>query len=251
MEKYVLRTVGLTKQFSGIVAVNDVTTQIHEGILKGIIGPNGAGKTTFFNLISGALLPTNGQIFFNGEEITRCPPHVRSHRGIARSYQITNIFLHLTVFENVRIAVQSRAKWDTNYNLFSKVEKYESFMQKTLELLEMVKLADKAYVIALNLPHADQRKLEIAMTLATEPSLLLLDEPTAGMAIEEIPEMLEVIIRLKKREELTILLIEHKLDMVMDMVDSVMVMAEGEVIADDKPEMIKKNEFVQKAYLGS
>lgn len=247
----ILETKDLTKSFGGLVAIDHVNIAIPKGVLKAIIGPNGAGKTTLFNLISGTLKPTEGRIFFNGEDITDKPPHVRSHKGISRSFQITNIFPRLTTLENVRIAAQSRADGRVNYNLLSNVMTYTSFIEKALDLLTQVGLEGKEHFLACNLSHADQRKLEIAIAMATDPQLLLLDEPTSGIAIEEVQDIVNAITRLKKgRKELTLIVIEHKLDVVMDIAESIMVMSEGRVIADDKPDQITKNELVQQAYLG-
>jgi len=252
IEMVILETKQLTKSFGGLVAVNNVNMVIPEGTIKAIIGPNGAGKTTLFNLISGTLKPTKGKIFFNGEDITDMPPHSRSQKGISRSFQVINIFPGLTTLENVRIAVQSRASRRVNYNLLSDATSYSSFTEKALELLNEVELKGKEHLIARNLSHADQRKLDIAIALATDPKLLLLDEPTSGVAIEEVPDIINLIKKLKerRRKEITIVLIEHKLDVVMNVADSIMVMFEGRVIADDKPNRIVKNELVQQAYLG-
>lgn len=247
----VLETRDLTKNFGGLVAVDHVNIAIPKGVIKAVIGPNGAGKTTFFNLVSGTLKPTEGKIFFNGEDITDKPPHVRSHKGISRSFQITSIFPRLTILENVRIAAQSRADGRVNYNLFSDAMSYSSFTEKALELLDEIGLEGKERFLACNLPHADQRKLEMAVAIATDPQLLLLDEPTAGIAIEEVPDIVNVITRLRKaRMELTLIVIEHRLDVVMGIAESITVMSEGRVIADDKPDQIAKNELVQQAYLG-
>lgn len=247
----ILETRDLTKSFGGLVAVDHVNLAICQGIIKGIIGPNGAGKTTLFNLISGILLPTHGKIFYKGEEITNDPPHIRSRKGISRSFQITNIFPNLTVLENVRIAVQSRAGIKVNYNFLSSAQDYSFFVERALSYLREVGLEGKRFSLTRDLSHADQRKLEIAMSMATEPQLLLLDEPTAGIAAEEIPEIINVIKELKeKRKELTILMIEHKMDVISKIAESVIVMCEGKIIADGKPEEIACCELVQRAYLG-
>jgi len=244
----ILETRNLTKKFGGLMAVNDVSVGIKKGICKGLIGPNGAGKTTLFNLICGILKPTSGTVFFKGEDITGLPSHKISMRGISRSYQITNIFTRLPVLENVRIAVQSRGK--DNYNFYSNIKDLKEYNKRALEILEMIGLKGRAYYIADFLTHGDQRKLEIGMALATEPELLLLDEPTAGISIEEVPDMINVIQRIKQTGAVTILLVEHKIDVVMDICDSVLVMHEGSIIADGTPEEIAKNELVQKVYLG-
>lgn len=244
----ILETKNLTKKFGGLVAVNNVSVGIERGICKGLIGPNGAGKTTFFNLTCGILKPTSGKVFFKGEDISGLPPHKISRRGLSRSYQITNIFTRLPVLENIRIAVQSRGK--DNYNFYSNVEDIKAYKRRTLEILEMVGLKRRAYYIADFLTHGDQRKLEIGMALATEPELLLLDEPTAGVSIEEIPDVTNIIQRIKQTGKITILLVEHKIDVIMDICDSVLVMHEGSIIADGTPEEITKNKLVQTVYLG-
>lgn len=247
----ILETKDLTKTFGGLVAVDRVNLAIPQGTIKGIIGPNGAGKTTLFNLISGVISLTRGKILYRGEDITHYPPHVRSHKGISRSFQVTSIFPNLTVLENVRIAVQSRMKARFNYNFLADVREADFLIKKALGYIHEVGLKGKELVLARDLPHADQRKLELAISMATEPQLLLLDEPTAGLAIEEIPEIINVIKRLKEaRKELTILMIEHKMDVISKIADTIIVMFEGRVIADGKPEEIARNELVQRAYLG-
>lgn len=244
----ILETRKLTKKFGGLVAVNNVSVGIERGICKGLIGPNGAGKTTFFNLICGILKPTSGKVFFKEEDISRLPPHKISRKGLSRSYQITNIFTRLPVLENIRIAVQSRGK--DNYDFYSNVEDIKEYKRRTLEILEMVSLKRRAYYIADFLTHGDQRKLEIGMAIATQPELLLLDEPTAGVSIEEISDVTNIIQRIKQTGEITILLVEHKIDVIMDICDSVLVMHEGSIIADGTPEEITNNKLVQTVYLG-
>jgi branched-chain amino acid transport system ATP-binding protein len=247
-KKAILETKNLTKKFGGLVAVNNVSFGVEKGICKGLIGPNGAGKTTFFNLICGLLKPTSGKVFFKGEDISGLPPHKISKKGISRSYQITNVFTRLSVLENVRTAVQSRGK--DNYNFYSNFEDLKEYKKKTLEILETVGLKRRAYYLADFLPHGDQRKLEIAMAMATEPELLLLDEPTAGVSIEEVPDVIKIIQKIKQISEIAILLVEHKIDVIMDVCDSVMVMHQGSIIADDIPEEITNNKLVQTVYLG-
>lgn len=245
---FILETRNLTKKFGGLVAVNNVSVGIERGICKGLIGPNGAGKTTFFNLICGNFKPTSGKVFFKGKDISGLPPHKISRRGLSRSYQITNIFTRLSVLENIRIAVQSRGK--DNYNFYSNVEDIKEYKRRTLEILEMVGLKRRAYYIGNFLTHGDQRKLEIGMALATEPALLLLDEPTAGVSIEEIPDVTNIIQRIKQTGKITTLLVEHKIDVIMDICDSVLVMHEGSIIADGTPKEITNNKLVQTVYLG-
>lgn len=244
----ILETRNLTKRFGGLVAVDNVSVGMERGICKGLIGPNGAGKTTFFNLICGILKPTSGKVFFEGKDISGMPSHKISRRGLSRSYQVTNIFTRLPVLENIRIAVQSRGK--DNYNFYSNAEGIKDYKRKTLEILEMVGLKRRAYYIADFLTHGDQRKLEIGMAIATEPELLLLDEPTAGVSIEEIPDVTNIIQKIKQTGKITILLVEHKIDVIMDICDSVFVLHQGSIIADGTPKEITNNKLVQKVYLG-
>ncbi|MEM2292234.1 MAG: ABC transporter ATP-binding protein [Nitrososphaerota archaeon] len=244
----ILETKNLTKKFGEFTAVNNVSITIETGICKGLIGPNGAGKTTLFNLICGLIKPTSGKIFFKGDDITRLSPNKISKKGISRSFQITNVYPRLSVLENVRLAVQSRGK--ENYNFYSNVDRFKEYQRRALEILEIMGLKHRAFYPVSFLPQSDQRKLEIAMALATDPELLLLDEPTAGVSIEEVPDVVNVIQKIRQNSKITILLVEHKIDVIMDICDSVMVMHEGSIIADGTPEEIAENELVQKVYLG-
>ncbi|AMX83407.1 ABC transporter ATP-binding protein [Geobacillus subterraneus] len=244
----ILETKQLTVRFGDHVAVDHVSIQIEEHEVKSIIGPNGAGKTTFFNLLSGQLKPTHGHVFFKGENITNLPPALRTRKGIGRSFQITNVFPQLTCFENVRLAVQSKSR--VYFNCFSNAKRFKEIEEKAYEWLELVLLDNKADELAVHLAHGEKRKLEIAMLLALETDLLLLDEPTAGMSLEEVPKILEVIQKIKEQRNRTILLIEHKIDMVLDLSDTIMVLFNGRLLADGKPKEIIKNEQVQSAYLG-
>jgi len=243
-----LQTEGLTIQFGGHVAVNGVTFSLNPQEFKSIIGPNGAGKTTFFNLISGQLKPTAGSVSFKGRDISKLNVYERTRLGIGRSFQITNVFPNLTVLENVRMAAQ--AKGGGSFRLLSHYKKFKQYEETSYHLLEKVHLANKANQLATNLSHGDKRKLEIAILLALEPELLLLDEPTAGMSLEEVPAIIEVIRSLKDSGQHTILLIEHKIDMVLDLSDSLAVLFNGRLLADGTPEEIMNNELVQSAYLG-
>jgi branched-chain amino acid transport system ATP-binding protein len=244
----ILETRDLTIAFGGHVAVNGVTVQVPRNHFKSIIGPNGAGKTTFFNLLSGQLQPTKGNVIFKGTDITTLSPPFRTRLGMGRSFQITNVFPNLSVLENVRLAVQSQA--GVRFDLFSHFTKYKKFEEKALALLDSVLLSNKKDALAKNMSHGEKRKLEIAMLLALESELLLLDEPTAGMSLEEVPAILDVIRAIKREGNRTIVLIEHKMDMVLDLSDSIMVLFNGKLLADDTPEAIMKNETVQSAYLG-
>lgn len=244
----ILETKDLTIAFGGHVAVNGVSLTVEANRFKSIIGPNGAGKTTFFNLLSGQLKPTHGQVFFKGTDITHLSPPAKTRLGIGRSFQITNVFPNLTVLENVRLAVQSQA--GILYQMLAHFKKYSKFEEKAEQLLSTVLLDNKTEALARNLSHGEKRKLEIAMLLALETELLLLDEPTAGMSLEEVPAILEVIRKIKEQKNRTILLIEHKMDMVLDLSDSIAVLFNGKLLADGFPEEIMNNELVQSAYLG-
>lgn len=248
MSESLLETRGLTIRFGAHVAVSEVDFHLPRHTFKSIIGPNGAGKTTFFNLLSGQLKPTDGTVQFKGRDITKLPVHERTRLGMGRSFQITNVFPNLTVLENVRMAAQ--AIGGVSFRLFSHYKKFKAFEEKAHALLQKVHLDKQADQLAKNLSHGDKRKLEIAILLALEPTLLLLDEPTAGMSLEEVPSIIEVIRELKESGEHTILLIEHKIDMVLDLSDSLAVLFNGKLLADGTPEEIMNNELVQSAYLG-
>jgi branched-chain amino acid transport system ATP-binding protein len=243
-----IETDDLSITFGGHTAVDSVSISVPEKHFKSIIGPNGAGKTTFFNLLSGQLAPTNGKIYFRGKDITKLSSTKRTREGIGRSFQITNVFPNLTVLENVRLAVQSKA--GVRYQMLFHYKKYREFEEKAQEWLRLVLLDDKVDSLASNLAHGEKRKLEMAMLLALETEVLLLDEPTAGMSLEDVPAILEVIKRIKEKGDRTIILIEHKMDMILDLSDSVMVLFNGRLLADGTPEEIMKNETVQSAYLG-
>ncbi len=248
-ENNILQTEELTRAFGGHVAVNRVSLTVRRGEFKSIIGPNGAGKTTLFNLISGMLPPSRGRVLFDGQDITRQPAYKRSHAGIGRSFQMTTVFPNLSVVENVRLAAQSRSSHA--FNFWRPARQFGQDEERAYALLETVMLAGRELQTAITLSHGDKRKLEIAILLATDPSLLLLDEPTAGMSRDDVPGIIEVVQRIKRAGERTVMLVEHKMDMVMSVSDSVMVMHYGELIADGSPEEIAQNETVQSAYLGN
>ncbi len=241
----ILKTINLTKNFGGLAAVHDVSFVVKEGDLQSIIGPNGAGKSTFFKLITGEIEPTKGRIIFFNKDITGLPQTVISHLGIAVAYQITNIFPMLTVFENVRVAVQSRK---TTFNLWSNAISNKDFIEPTLGILEQVDLLDFRDEIAANLSHGHQKRLEIGIALATRPKLLLLDEPTAGLSPTETRQTIELIKKISQK--LTIILVEHKMKVVMEVSDKITVLHYGQLLAQGTPDEIRNNEEVKRVYLG-
>jgi len=244
----IFETKDLRKEFGALVAVADVSIKVHKNSLHAIIGPNGAGKTTFFNLLSGNLEPTSGQVFFKGKDITRQPVHRTIHFGIGRSFQITNIFPNLTVLENIRLASQALGK--DNFKFFRATAAFERYEERAREVIELVGLTGKAYTLARTLPHGDQRKLELGMILAPDPEVLLLDEPTAGMAAEQVPELIALIQEIQKQGNKTVMLVEHNMNVVMSVSDVITVMHQGAVLAEGSPAEIAANETVQTAYLG-
>ncbi len=241
-----LRTEGLTMRFGGLIAVNNVSLTIPRGEIRAIIGPNGAGKSTFFNCVTGVLRPSGGQIYVNGEDVAGLPPHRISHKGIARSYQITNILPGATVLENARIAVQSRHH---SWSLFRHHLSYRDLVDRARAALGSVGLREKEGELAANLSHGEQRNLEIAIALATEPELLCLDEPTAGMSVSETHATAELVRRIASN--LTILIVEHDMEVVMGLADRVTVFHYGEVLAEGTPAEIQANARVQEVYLKS
>jgi branched-chain amino acid transport system ATP-binding protein len=242
---YALKTEHLTRSFSGFKAVNDVTIEIPRGGVRTIIGPNGAGKTTFFNLLSGLLPPSNGRVFFEDRDITGLDPFQRARLGIARSFQISNIFRKLSVYENVRLAVQSLHDGKANFFLSTGMGDLHG---KTAAVLEDIGLSDVADGLAENLSHGDQRRLEIGLVLARDPQILMLDEPVAGMSPKETHATVELIQRVSPGR--TILLVEHDIDVVMSISTTITVMQTGQILAVGTPEEIRANEAVQRAYLG-
>ncbi len=243
-----LETHDLSRHFGGLKAVEGVRLRVQAGHLHSIIGPNGAGKTTLFNLLSGVLKPTRGQVFLRGRDITPLPPHRIAHLGLGRSYQITNIFPTLTVFENVRLAAQ--ALGNDNFRLFTPADSLARYAEQAAAALEATELTAKAALPALSLPHGDKRKLELAILLAQDPELLLLDEPTSGLAGELVPEFMGLVDRIRRRGNKTVVLVEHNMNIVMSLSDRISVMHLGQLLAEGTPAEIAANETVQKAYLG-
>ena len=244
----IIETRDLRKEFGALVAVNDVTMRIEEGALHSIIGPNGAGKTTFFNLVSGRLRPTSGKVLYKGADITDHPAHETIHRGIGRSFQITNIFPSLTVHENVRLAVQ--ATGHDSFRMLASHRRFTDYAARASEVLERVGLAERALQIAGTLPHGDQRKLEIGMILAPDPDVLMLDEPTAGMAAEQVPLLMDLVQSIQQTGSKTVVLVEHNMNVVMRVSDRISVMHQGAILAEGTPGEISANTSVQTAYLG-
>lgn len=241
-----LRVESVFKSFDEFMAVNGANLQVEKGEIVAVIGPNGAGKTTLFNLITGLLKPDRGRILFKEEDITPLPPYEICRRGITRSFQIVNIFPRLTVFGNVQVAVLSHQRRSSN--LFRSAEHIA--VKETQEILETVGLLDKENFIAGSLSHGDQKILEIAIALGNEPELLILDEPTAGMSPEETQKTMELIKRLAKMRELTILFCEHDMEIVFSIAQRIMVMRHGRTIIQGTPEEVRSNPEVQEAYLG-
>jgi branched-chain amino acid transport system ATP-binding protein len=241
-----LQVEAVNKSFEDFMAVSGANLTVGKGEIVAVIGPNGAGKTTLFNLITGALKRDRGKIIFKGEDISELPPHEICKKGISRSYQIVNIFPRLTVFKNVQVAVLSRQR--KSRKLFQPAE--NMVVTETKDILESVGLLDKAHGVAGALSHGDQKILEIAIALGNEPELLILDEPTAGMSPEETSATMELIKRLAQMRGLTILFCEHDMDIVFSIAESIMVMHQGRTLIQGGPEEVRKNSFVQEAYLG-
>jgi branched-chain amino acid transport system ATP-binding protein len=243
---YAFKTEHLSRSFSGFKAVNDVTIEIPAGGIRTIIGPNGAGKTTFFNLLSGLLPPSSGTIYFAGQDVTALEPYRRARLGLARSFQITNIFAKLTVYENVRLAVQ--AVYDGRASFFFPSKSMGDLAERTEAILHDIGLAHLATTHAENLSHGDQRRLEIGLVLARDPKVLLLDEPLAGMSPTETHATVDLIVRIAPGR--TIILVEHDIDVIMAISTTITVLQTGQILAVGTPEEIRANEAVQRAYLG-
>ena len=241
-----LRIRDIYKSFGEFMAVDGAELTIGRGELMAVIGPNGAGKTTLFNLITGQLKPDRGSITFMEEDITNLPPHQICRKGIARSFQIVNIFPRLTVYRNVQVAVISQQR--KSNTLFHPAQSIA--MEETNSILENVGLLDKAWHIAGSLSHGDQRVLEIAIALGNDPKMLILDEPTAGMSPEETSATMELIKRLAEERGLTILFCEHDMDVVFSVAQGIMVMHQGRTLIQGKPQQVRENEEVMRAYLG-
>jgi branched-chain amino acid transport system ATP-binding protein len=243
-----LEVTGVSKRFGSLVALQDISLRVETGELRAIIGPNGAGKTTLFNLVSGFSRPTSGTISFDGSDIASLPAHERVVLGIARTFQVTEIFPELTVFENVRISTEVA----NGYRLRPWIGKTEvkKVRSQVEQVLELTGIAPKAHRRVGELAHGDQRAAEIAMALALRPRMLLLDEPTAGMGEQETYDITQLIRRLHRESKYTIVLIEHDMRVIFHLADRITVLDQGRLLAEGNPEEISKNESVQAAYLG-
>jgi branched-chain amino acid transport system ATP-binding protein len=244
----VLETKNLTIRFGGHVAVDGVSCAFQPGTLTAIVGPNGAGKTTYFNLISGQLPASSGEVWLDGENLTALTAPVRTRRGLGRAFQLTQLFAHLTVLENVRLAVQARR--GLGLRMLSVWLSHKELIAEARSILERVRLASRADDLAASLPHGDQRKLEVAMLIALDPKVYLFDEPTAGMSVDEVPVVLDLIRALKAEKRHTLLLVEHKMDVVRELADRIIVLHQGRLVADGDPETVIASPVVQEAYLG-
>ncbi len=243
-----LETKNLTIRFGGHTAVDAVSCAFHPGELTVVVGPNGAGKTTFFNLVSGQLAPSEGEILKNGEEIGTLSPSARARRGIGRAFQLTNLFPRLTVLENVRLAVQAREGLGPNF--LRRAAALRGLRERAFSHLEATRLKEVAHLPASALPHGDQRKLEVALLLAMEPDIFMFDEPTAGMSVDEAPVILDLIADIRKDKTKTILLVEHKMDVVRALADRIVVLHNGQLVADGNPDEVIALPIVREIYLG-
>src|SRR3954467_6484317 len=247
-----LETRDLTIRCGGHVAVNRVSCRFEAGTLTAIVGPNGAGKTTYFNLISGQLRASEGTVSLNGRDLSGLSPSARTHAGLGRAFQLTNLFPNLTVLENVRLAVQATREGPhrRGVNLWGILGEHRALTERADQILTDVALKSKEHATVASLPHGDQRKLEVALLMALEPKVFMFDEPTAGMNAAEAPVILDLIRALKKDKTKTILLVEHKMDVVRELADRIIVLHNGTLVADGEPAEVIASPIVQEAYLG-
>jgi branched-chain amino acid transport system ATP-binding protein len=243
--KVILRTTGVSKKFGKFVALNNISAEFSRDAITSIIGPNGAGKSTYFNLLSGAFPPSSGKVEFEGRDVTNVAQHEFAHMGIAKSFQITNVFPLLTTRENVRVGLQA---FVSRYDIWRPRAKLSELVEKADALLALVGLWERRERLAKELAHGEQRALEIGMALSANPRLLLLDEPTAGMSPEETRVMMDLIVKLSK--ERTVILVEHKMKLVMGISDRVLVLHHGELLAQGTPTEVRQNDQVKRVYLG-
>lgn len=247
-----LATQDLTIRFGGHVAVNNVTCAFEPGTLTAIVGPNGAGKTTYFNLISGQLKATSGTVSLDGRDLSGQSPSARTRAGLGRAFQLTNLFPNLSVLENVRLAVQATRDGPhrRGLNLWSIWSDHAALTDRALEILKTVSMTERQDAAVASLPHGDQRKLEVALLMALESKVFMFDEPTAGMNAAEAPVILNLIRQLKNDKTKTILLVEHKMDVVRELADRIIVLHNGTLVADGDPATVIASPVVQEAYLG-
>jgi len=247
-----LQTKDLTIRFGGHVAVNAVSCRFAPGTLTAIVGPNGAGKTTYFNLISGQLQATAGTVSLNGRDLSSLPASARTRAGLGRAFQLTNLFPNLSVLENIRLAIQASLDGPhrRGLNLWSIWSDHARLTERAHELLASVAMARQQDAPVASLPHGDQRKLEVALLMALDPQVYMFDEPTAGMSHDEAPVILNLIRELKKDKTKIILLVEHKMDVVRELADRIIVLTNGTLVADGPPAEVIASPVVQEAYLG-
>ena len=248
MTQILLETRDLTVRFGGHVAVDGVTCAFHAGELTAIVGPNGAGKTTYFNLISGQIPVTAGRVTLLGEDVTRMTVAERCRLGLGRAFQLTNLFPSLSVLENVRLAIQARRR--VGFNLFSMAESHHDLTISARAILERVRLDTLSDQRVTELSHGNQRKLEVALLIALDPTVYMFDEPTAGMSVDEAPVVLDLIAELKAETDRTILLVEHKMDVIARLADRIIVLHNGALAADGDPAEVMASDVVQEAYMG-
>ena len=244
-----LETRGLTIRFGGHVAVDSVSCAFRPGELTAIVGPNGAGKTTYFNLISGQLAASAGEVLLDGRDVTRLAAPARTRAGLGRAFQLTNLFPRLSVFENVRLAIQSAA--GVHYDMLQPWMRRTDLIERADMVLERVALTHRRDSAAAALSHGDQRKLEVALMIALEPKIFMFDEPTAGMSVDEVPVVLDLVAQLKQDTSKIILLVEHKMDVVRELADRIIVLHNGQLVADGEPSAVIASPIVQQAYLGA
>jgi branched-chain amino acid transport system ATP-binding protein len=249
----VLETKELTIRFGGHVAVDHVSCAFAPGTLTSIVGPNGAGKTTYFNLISGQLPASEGRVLLDGQDLTTLPAPLRTRKGLGRAFQLTQLFPNLSVMENVRLAVQAReqGRGGAGLDLLRVWLDRQQWIDEAQAIVEQVRLGPKRAETAASLPHGDQRKLEVAVLIALDPKVFMFDEPTAGMSVDEVPVILDLVRALKARKDRTILLVEHKMDVVRELSDRIVVLHNGQLVADGEPATVIASPIVQQAYLGT
>jgi branched-chain amino acid transport system ATP-binding protein len=251
MTSPILETRELSVRFGGHAAVDRVSCAFQAGSLTAIVGPNGAGKTTWFNAVSGQLKPSAGEVWLGGENVSALSAPLRTRRGLGRAFQLTQLFAQLSVHENLRLAVQAHAGLGLGLSdLVTRWSNRKDLLERADALLESVSLSAQRDQLAAALPHGDQRKLEVAILMALQPKVFLLDEPTAGMSLDDVPVILELIRALKRRGDATILLVEHKMDVIRELADRIVVLNEGRLVADGEPAAVMASSVVQEAYLG-